>query len=207
MLLHFQPISEYKLNVQIRGLGCLGTFPRIGKGLAADGDLVDHDAHLTKTNRELCGKTCLPEESHARWECLVPSSYRVTDEDRPEKLWLQLQTPCSVTEGFSNHDTNSAGSWQREFVSWNSAQLDSMSLLKGDLSCTILSAIYALKKSSVMSTFVCMLTAGDHIIYCPMYALLKVKGVDINNYTRTTVYNHSLCICLPLLLTNLYLHS
>ena len=110
MLLHFQPISEYKLNVQIRGLGCLGTFPRIGKGLAADGDLVDHDAHLTKTNRELCGKTCLSEESRARWECLVPSSYRVTDEDQPEKLWLQLQTPCSVTEGFSNHDTDSAGS-------------------------------------------------------------------------------------------------
>lgn len=109
MLLHFQPIRKYKLNVQLRGLGCLGTFPRTGKGLAADGDLVDHEAQLAKTNRELWGKTCLSEESCARWECLVPSVYRVSDEDQPEKMWLQLQTPCSVTEGFSKHDTNSGG--------------------------------------------------------------------------------------------------
>ena len=109
MLLHFQPVSEYKLNVQIRGLGCLGTFPRTGKGRAADGDLVDHDAHLTKANRELWGKTCPSEESCARRECLVPSAYRVSDEDQPEKMWLQLQTPCSVTEGFSKHDTTLGG--------------------------------------------------------------------------------------------------
>ena len=114
MLLHFQPVSEYKLNVQIRGLGCLGTFPRTGKGRAADGDLVDHDAHLTKANRELWGKTCPSEESCARRECLVPSAYWVSDEDQTEKMWLQLQTPCSVTEGFSKHDTTlGGGSWQR----------------------------------------------------------------------------------------------
>lgn len=115
MLLHFQPISEYKLNVQIRGLGCLGSFPRTGKGLAAYGDLVDHDAHLTKTNRELCGKTCLSEESRARWECLVPSSYRVTDEDRPEKscgfrykrLAQSLKASQTMTQTLQDSDKES----------------------------------------------------------------------------------------------------
>lgn len=37
-----------------------------------------------------------------------------------------------------------------------------------------------------------MFTNDDPITYCPKYDLLRVKGVDINNYTRTTgTYNHS----------------